>query len=411
METNKIKTVTQDHNQDEDQVIFADEDEDQVIFADEDDPRQTNDEIGLQEGENYPEFKAENINFNQWKILLVDDEQAVHEATKLALSNLSFEGKTITFLSAFSGEEAKQLIKENPDTAMILLDVIMESEDAGLQVVRYIRNQLKNNLVRIILFTGQPGQVPEGKVIIDYDINDYKVKTELTRQKLLTKVITSFRGFKALVEFEKVAKENFKLYNQVQEYAQTLEQKVAERTQKLADANKQLKRLAKLDGLTKIANRHFFNEYLVIQWQKMAQQDDFLSLILCDVDYFKGYNDHYGHLGGDDCLRNVAKGIYRAVKRPNDLVARYGGEEFAVILPSTNIDGALVVAKQIQVSIQQLKIPHEKSQVAQFVTLSIGVSSCIPDEKLSPEILIDQTDSSLYQAKNQGRNRICFHRN
>ncbi len=408
MENNKIKTVTEDQNQDDDQITFADEDEDQVVFAEEDDPQQTNGKIGLQEGESYPEFKAEDISFNQWKILLVDDEQAVHEATKLALSNLSFEGKTITFLSAFSGEEAKQLIKENPDTAMILLDVIMESEDAGLQVVKYIRNQLKNNLVRIILFTGQPGQVPEGKVIIDYDINDYKVKTELTRQKLLTKVITSFRGFKALVEFEKIAKENFKLYHQVQEYAQTLEQKVAERTQKLADANKQLKRLAKLDGLTKIANRHFFNEYLAIQWVKMAQQDDFLSLILCDVDYFKGYNDHYGHLGGDDCLKNVAKGIYRAVKRPNDLVARYGGEEFAVILPNTNLDGALVVAKQIQLSIQQLKIPHEKSQVSEFVSLSIGVSSCIPDEKLNPEILIDQTDSALYQAKNQGRNRICY---
>ncbi|MGK7917823.1 MAG: response regulator [Prochloraceae cyanobacterium] len=135
-----------------------------------------------------------------WKILLVDDEQEIHHVTQLALDDLIFEGKKLTFLSAYSGEEAKALIKQHSDTAMIFLDVVMETEDAGLDVVRYIREVLKNQFVQIILRTGQPGQVPEDVVTLNYDINDYKTKTELTRQKLMTRVITSLRVYKTLVE-------------------------------------------------------------------------------------------------------------------------------------------------------------------------------------------------------------------
>ena len=352
-------------------------------------------------------IQSKYINFNQWKILLVDDDQAVHNATKLALDGLKFQGKSLNFLSAFSGEEAKQLMKNNPDIAMVLLDVIMESEDAGLEVVKYIRNVLNNKLVRIILFTGQSGQIPEGKVIIDYDINDYKTKNELTRQKLLTKVITSFRGFKALIEMEKIAEENAKLYRKVQEYAYDLEKKVAERTKQLAIANQELERLVRLDSLTKVANRHHFNEYLLQEWQRLAREKQILSLILIDVDYFKPYNDCYGHLQGDCCLQKVAQAISNVIKRPADLVARYGGEEFTVILPNTNLEGAMIVANKIHGSIRNLQIPHQKSQVSEYVSVSIGVSSYIPEYQLSPDILINITDEALYQAKRQGRDRIC----
>ena len=143
---------------------------------------------------------VEEVTIESWKILLVDDEPEIHHVTQLALDDLIFEGKQLTFLSAYSGEQAKALLKQHPDTAMIFLDVIMETEDAGLDVVRYIREVLKNQLVQIILRTGQPGQVPEDVVTLNYDINDYSTKTELTRQKLITKVVTSLRVYQTLVE-------------------------------------------------------------------------------------------------------------------------------------------------------------------------------------------------------------------
>jgi two-component system sensor histidine kinase ChiS len=137
-----------------------------------------------------------------WKIMLVDDEEEVHNVTKLALVDFSFEGKYLTFISAYSGPEAKQLIQEHPDIALILLDVVMETDDAGLTVAKHIRQEVGNHLVRIVLRTGQPGQAPEGTVIIDYDINDYKAKTELTTKKLFTTIVTSLRAYGHITTIE-----------------------------------------------------------------------------------------------------------------------------------------------------------------------------------------------------------------
>lgn len=137
-----------------------------------------------------------------WKILIVDDEPEVHAVTKLALNDFSLNGKTLTFVSAYSGEEAKQCFRENNDIAVVLLDVVMETDDAGLKVADYIRNELDNHFTRIILRTGQPGQAPEKDVIINYDINDYKSKTELTAQKLFTVIIASLRSYRDIVVIE-----------------------------------------------------------------------------------------------------------------------------------------------------------------------------------------------------------------
>lgn len=132
---------------------------------------------------------------NAWKVMLVDDEEEIHNVTKLSLADFYFQDRGLTFISAYSGQEAKRLILEHPDTALILLDVVMESDDAGLKVARHIREEIGNKMVRIVLRTGQPGQAPEGTVIIDYDINDYKAKTELTTQKLFTTVVTALRAY------------------------------------------------------------------------------------------------------------------------------------------------------------------------------------------------------------------------
>ena len=180
--------------------------------------------------------------------------------------------------------------------------------------------------------------------------------------------------------------------------SQELEWKVAERTA-------ELQRLAHLDGLTSVANRRRFDGYVYREW-KRAQRDQLpLSLILCDVDHFKQYNDAYGHQAGDDCLRAVAKAIETVVRRPSDLVARYGGEEFAVILPNTPAAGGVQVAEAIRDRVRQLNIVHEQSQTNQYVTLSLGVTSFVPCRTDSLKHLIALADKALYGAKRQGRDR------
>jgi CheY-like chemotaxis protein len=145
----------------------------------------------------------------EWKILIVDDENEVHEVTRLALQDISFEGKPLCFLSAYSGEQAIEMVKIHPDIALILLDVIMENDNSGLEVVEFIRDKLKNKFVQIVIRTGQPGNAPEEVISIKYDINNYKSKTELTRQKLTNTIIQNLRGYKILKELEdeKVAAE------------------------------------------------------------------------------------------------------------------------------------------------------------------------------------------------------------
>jgi diguanylate cyclase (GGDEF)-like protein len=171
----------------------------------------------------------------------------------------------------------------------------------------------------------------------------------------------------------------------------------------LRQANLELQRLAVLDDLTQVANRRRFDQYLRAEWAQAGQSS--LSLLLCDVDYFKRYNDCYGHQAGDRCLRLVAQGISRAVGHARDLVARYGGEEFAVILPDTDIQGALRVAEAIHAEIRGLELPQAHPGVSEYVTLSIGAASRAPAPGEEPDVLIAAADAALYQAKNQGRNR------
>ncbi|MCP6758314.1 MAG: diguanylate cyclase [Fischerella sp. CENA71] len=209
---------------------------------------------------------------------------------------------------------------------------------------------------------------------------------------------------------------NRTLEQQVRERTIALEQEIWERKRAedaakaaeiaLRKANLELERLVTLDALTQVANRRRFDEYLSQEWRRMAREQQYLGLILCDVDYFKSYNDHYGHQAGDTCLKNIAAAMRNTLKRPADLVARYGGEEFAVILPHTAIQGAFAIAQAIQKEINLLRLPHIQSQISDFITVSFGVSSLIPTQNLQRETLIAAADRALYQAKKQGRDRI-----
>ena len=155
---------------------------------------------------------------NSWNIMIVDDDAQVHQVTKLALQSIKFEDKTLNFTSAYSAEEAKRLIAHHPDTAIILLDVVMESNDSGLEVAKHIREVLKNEGVRIILRTGQPGQVSEDSVISNYDINDYKVKTELTQQKLLNTIMFALRSYRDVMNLDTYKKKLVELTNDLAKY-------------------------------------------------------------------------------------------------------------------------------------------------------------------------------------------------
>src|SRR6059036_663752 len=140
----------------------------------------------------------EDSSARKWKIAVIDDDHAVHEGTRFALSDYNLHGQTLEILSAYSAAEGRVLMRDNPDIAAVLLDVIMETDVAGLDLVEYIRNDIRNETVRIILRTGQPGQAPERRVIVEYDINDYKAKTELTADKLFTSLTASLRGYQQL---------------------------------------------------------------------------------------------------------------------------------------------------------------------------------------------------------------------
>lgn len=168
-----------------------------------------------------------------------------------------------------------------------------------------------------------------------------------------------------------------------------------------------VEQLATIDDVTQIANRRHFNAVFAQEWQRMLREQSCLSLLLCDVDCFKAYNDHYGHQAGDSCLFQIAQTIHNCMRRPSDFAARYGGEEFVIILPHTQLPGAQAQAKVIQENLQKLALAHAESIVSDYVTISIGIASGIPQLELNAHQMIEQADQALYQAKAQGRNRAC----
>lgn len=179
----------------------------------------------------------------------------------------------------------------------------------------------------------------------------------------------------------------------------------AELYSQLQQANQELARLAHLDGLTQVANRRFLDDFLTTEYRRHLRNGENLSLILCDVDHFKHYNDTYGHLAGDDTLKLVARGIVSELKRPGDLLARYGGEEFAVVLPETGSQGAIAIAEAIQAKIRSLAIPHQGVTTSTWLTLSMGIASLHQISNPDQETLIRAADQALYQAKAGGRDR------
>lgn len=182
--------------------------------------------------------------------------------------------------------------------------------------------------------------------------------------------------------------------------------KEAEKT--LQRANMELERLATQDCLTQLANRRRFNDYLENEWRRQMREKKPIAMVMCDVDFFKRYNDTYGHQTGDDCLRAVSGAIRDSLHRAADMGARYGGEEFVMVLPATDLNGAIQVAEGVRRRVEALNIPHSRSDAAEHLTISLGVSCMVPESSTTPQMLIEQADQSLYRAKQLGRNRVGY---
>lgn len=207
--------------------------------------------------------------------------------------------------------------------------------------------------------------------------------------------------------------EKIMVQNQLNQTLENLEATVLKRTKELEKteinlrhANKTLAKMAYIDSLTQVANRAYFDKILLQEWEQLIREKESLSLLLIDVDYFKNYNDFYGHPKGDDCLKKIAQCFKSVVRYSSDIVARYGGEEFAIILPYANCDQAMLVADKIQNAIASCAINHETSKVSDIITVSIGITTMKPSYDSSPDDLIKRADEALYLAKHEGRNRF-----
>lgn len=328
-----------------------------------------------------------------WTILVVDDDEEVHSTTRFMLSAEMILGRKLELIHARSGAEALRALETAPHIAVALVDVVMETDDAGLELVRQIRAQPALESVRLILRTGQPGMAPESDVVSQYDINDYRTKTELTRTRLITSLTVAIRSCMQIRNYIRV-------------------------NQELEQSRRRMEQLAVTDALTGLVNRRYFDEQLIVEWSRARRTQSPLALMMADVDFFKSYNDTYGHPEGDECLRRIAKCLQSVLQRAGDVVARYGGEEFAVILPATDLVGAEALASQMRRAILALEIPHSGSLIDSGVTISIGVAAAGPtsvdsntgdDPAEDLAELLMCADHALYRAKRAGRNQVILH--
>ncbi len=292
---------------------------------------------------------------------------------------------------ALSGEIALKAVQTDiPD--LILLDVMMPGMD-GYEVCNRLKAEARTCDIPVLFISAL--NETEDKVRgfkaggVDYITKPFNVGEVLAR----VETHLAFRNLQ-----KKILKQNVQLLAEIEE---------RERAEKaLVEANRKLEELATIDALTDIPNRRQFDLYLKQEWKRLRREQVPIAIILCDIDHFKLFNDEYGHVEGDNCLKQVAQGIRRSVKRPADLVARYGGEEFAVVMPNTDTIGAIKIAEKIKKEIEALGIKHVRSKVARHVSLSIGVGSTVPDRSDGPEAFINEVDQFLYQAKKAGRDRI-----
>ncbi len=307
---------------------------------------------------------------NLQRILLVDDDLVVRAKVSESLEQDGFE--VILAKNGNDGIAAYQ--QHRPD--LILVDAVMPILD-GFEFCEQLKN-LGERLTPILMITSLDDNESVDRAFAS-GATDY-----ITKPINLTVLRQRVRN---------LVRQSHLIKNQLTE---------------LQQANQDLKLLANLDSLTKLSNRRGFDDYIQKEWDRMKRIKAPLSLIMCDVDFFKHYNDRYLHPNGDKCLVKVAMSMRSTVRRSGDLVARYGGEEFAIVLPNTDALGAVSVGENVRSAVKGLQITHEASAVCPYVTVSVGVSTIIPNSENDFPALINAADRALYQAKSQGRDRVTM---
>ncbi|WP_199339082.1 MULTISPECIES: diguanylate cyclase domain-containing protein [Nostoc] len=337
------------------------------------------------------------------EILVVEDEYILAINLQEILESLGYAVVDI----ADSAEEAiEKAAKLRPN--LVLMDICLQSEMDGVEAAEQIWNHLQ---IPVIYVTGYSDNSTLERAMLTLPFG-YILKP-IKEQELYVAIQTALNRYQReqflINELQKIKDAVIpaapKLYVKCPNHVDPVHRLIL--YEQMQATNEELKRLVNLDPLTQIANRRRFDECFYVEWRRLKRDRLPLSLILLDIDFFKRYNDTYGHLMGDDCLRRVASALKSVVQRPADLVARYGGEEFVVILPNTRHQGAIYIAQKILEAVRNLAIPHAKSSISNYVTVSIGFVSIVPNSKLSPEHLIEAADKALYTAKHQGRDRIC----
>jgi diguanylate cyclase (GGDEF)-like protein len=299
-------------------------------------------------------------------LLVVDDDEMTRDVLARRLQRIGH-----AVVSARDGAQALELIGQQPFDA-ILLDIKMPGL-TGFDVLKKIRQTKSVTDLPVLMVTSSDDSDSVVEAL-ELGANDYITKP-LDFPVALARIRTQLLLRRVVVALE--------------------------------EANRKLERLSFLDGLTNIANRRRFDEYLGLEWRRAQREQTPVSLILVDVDFFKLFNDHYGHEAGDEVLKRVAATLDATVGRPADLVARYGGEEFVVVLPGTDVQGAARLAERLRAAVAAMEIPHAQSRTAPHVTISLGVATIVPAREGAPEGLVTAADQALYEAKREGRNRLA----
>jgi two-component system, chemotaxis family, response regulator WspR len=311
-------------------------------------------------------------------VLLVDDQAIVAEAMRRLLT----EAPEIQLIHC--ADVAKALpTAHQVRPSVILQDLVMPEAD-GFTLVRFFKADPATAAIPIIVMSSKEDPRDKSRAF-ELGAADYVVKLP-DRVELVARIRAHARSYRAQLERDEAFRALEALKGQ------------------LEVKNRELELLSASDGLTGLTNRRVFDLRLQAEWRRCAREGDPLSLILIDVDFFKKYNDTYGHVLGDDCLRGVAEVLARGAQRPADFAARYGGEEFAVVLPNTTAEGACIVAEHLKTLVAERAIPHAASTAAAHVTFSMGVAGWVPTDEHTPEVLISRADSALYRAKHGGRN-------
>ncbi|MDG2990718.1 diguanylate cyclase [Candidatus Synechococcus calcipolaris G9] len=351
---------------------------------------------------------------NKPVVICVDDEPAVLESLRIELRRAL--GDECIIETAEGAEDALSLMAE------------LKQEDCEIALVLsdYIMPDLKGDELLGRVHEMSPGTL---KIMLTGQANLEAVSNALKLSKLYRYIskpwnpedlkLTVLDAVHSYLQDRKIDEQNYRLRQLNEELAKANEELervvaqqseiIAARTAELERANRELMRLSITDQLTELANRRHFDFFFHQEWLSAIRDRYPLALVLADVDFFKLYNDEYGHKAGDDCLKQVAETLRQSIRRPRDMAARYGGEEFVLVLPNTDASGAQLIAESLRQAIYQRCIVHGRSPIHSCLTMSFGVAAMYPESQDSPLLLFNAADQALYEAKRRGRNQVVVH--